>query len=125
VTHADASRLLVIDDDDGITEALTDVLMDAGYQVETACNGEAALRRLEAPPAVDAIMLDLTMPIMDGFEFRRRVLQDDRLSRIPVIVMSAGLRSEVWATLQAAAYLRKTTPVPELLATIAKVLASR
>lgn len=120
-----SARLLIIDDDDGITEALTDLLIDAGYHVETACNGEAALRRLEDPPPVDVILLDLTMPVMDGFEFRRRALQDDRLRDIPVIVMSAGLRSDAWTALQAAAYLRKTTPVPQLLATIANALTHR
>lgn len=120
-----SARLLIVDDDDGITEALTELLVDAGYHVETACDGQAALRRLEAPPPVDAILLDLTMPVMDGFEFRRRALQDDRLRDIPVIVMSAGLRTDAWTTLQAAAYFGKTTPVPQLLATIAKVLTDR
>jgi CheY-like chemotaxis protein len=119
-----APSILIIDDDDGIVEALTDVLQDAGYRVETAYNGEVGLARLrrEGPP-IDAILLDLNMPVMGGIEFRRRALEDERLSAIPVIVLSAGLQPRDLAALQVSAYLSKTTPVPELLATIARVTA--
>ena len=67
-------RLLIIDDDEGITEALGDVMRDAGYTVEAVLGGHEALARLAEPPSVDLILLDLTMPGMDGFEFRARAL---------------------------------------------------
>ncbi|HLL24345.1 MAG TPA: response regulator [Kofleriaceae bacterium] len=121
-----ASRLLIVDDDDGIRCALTDVLQDAGYVVESATDGREALDYLLATPTIDLIILDLSMPVMDGFEFRRRALADDGLRGIPVIVLTAGLMKDGASLrmLQAAAYLSKTTPMPTLLATIANALSS-
>lgn len=115
-------KLLLIDDDEGITEALADVLQDAGYLVETACNGAEGLVRLGPDHDIDLVLLDLTMPVMDGFEFRRRTLRDDRLRHLPVIVVTAGLMSDALDVLQAAACLSKTTPVASILAIVASVL---
>lgn len=65
------------------------------------------------------------MPVMDGYEFRRRMLEDDGLLGIPVIVLTAGIpSSSAIEALRAYAYLSKMTPVPELLAIVARVTAS-
>jgi CheY-like chemotaxis protein len=84
----EAVSVLVIDDDEDIREILSEILVRAGYSVVGASNGAEALRVLETVlPCL--ILLDLNMPIMDGFEFRRRQRLDPALERIPTVVMSA------------------------------------
>lgn len=83
--------VLVIDDDQDVRETLCEVIRDQGCSAECAGNGAEALDRLAqaaAKPCV--ILLDLMMPIMDGYEFRRRQLMDAALRGIPVIVLTAG-----------------------------------
>ena len=81
--------ILVVEDDEAVCGALAVVLRQEGYEVEIASDGTEAMARLEAGPAPSLILLDLTMPRMDGIEFRERQLADRRLARIPVIVMSS------------------------------------
>jgi CheY-like chemotaxis protein len=80
--------VLVVDDDQDIRETIREVLEAEGYSVATAENGAAALERLrQVHPQL--ILLDLTMPVMDGISFREEQMNDDSLSAIPTIVMSA------------------------------------
>jgi CheY-like chemotaxis protein len=80
--------ILIVDDDDEIRQVLTDFLVDEGYEVLGASNGAAALGALEhAVPS--AILLDLTMPVMDGPSFRKKQLADAKLADVPLLVMSA------------------------------------
>jgi DNA-binding response OmpR family regulator len=82
-------RLLVVDDELAILEALQEVLSSEGYAVSTASNGAEGLQRAtEERP--DLVLLDLMMPIMDGWEMLRRMQEDTQLQHVPVIVMSAG-----------------------------------
>src|SRR5262252_8045024 len=78
-------RVLVVDDDDDIRLLLQELLTGAGYRVETAPDGRAALRAFHANPA-DLVVLDLSMPELDGFETLER-LRD--LSDVPVILLTA------------------------------------
>jgi DNA-binding response OmpR family regulator len=78
-------RLLVVDDDDDIRLLLEELLRGAGYAVETAVDGRAALRAFHEHPA-DLVVLDLSMPDLDGFETLER-LRD--LSDAPVILLTA------------------------------------
>jgi DNA-binding response OmpR family regulator len=78
-------RVLVVDDDDDIRLLLEELLRGAGYDVETAEDGRAALRTFHASP-VDLVVLDLSMPELDGFETLDR-LRD--LSDVPVILLTA------------------------------------
>jgi two-component system chemotaxis response regulator CheY len=84
-------RVLVVDDDASIREALADLLGDEGYRVTTATNGAEALTLLRPPgelrPCV--ILLDLMMPVMSGQEFYAEQQRDPALSRIPTVVISA------------------------------------
>ncbi len=82
-------RILLVEDDLGIREALAEVLQDLGFEVRCAGNGAEALERLAAedPPAL--IVLDLMMPVMDGWTFRAHQRSDPRLAAIPVMVVSA------------------------------------
>lgn len=84
-------RLLIVDDDQDIRDTLAEILQDEGFEVMTASNGSDALARLAAAPErPDVILLDLTMPVMDGFEFRNAQLADERIADIPVILITAG-----------------------------------
>lgn len=82
--------VMVVEDDYAIRETLTELLEEEGYRVTQASNGAEALARLrdvEGPPRL--ILLDLMMPVMDGWEFRHAIAEDPRLASIPVVVISA------------------------------------
>jgi CheY-like chemotaxis protein len=81
--------ILVVDDDADLREALVAGLEREGHQVIAATDGERALQLLRWGIVPDVIMLDLMMPVMDGWEFRRQQLTDPTLAPIPVIVVSA------------------------------------
>lgn len=85
-------RLLVVEDDEELLAVVSDFLQDLGFAVDRALDGTEALACLrdpaQSPPS--AILLDLMMPGMNGWQFRREQLSDPLLSAIPVIVMSAA-----------------------------------
>lgn len=83
------SNILVIDDDDGIREALKAALEYEGYVVSTAENGQIALDLLHSGPNPCFIVLDLMMPVMDGWTFAAKLAEDPKLSQIPFVVVSA------------------------------------
>jgi CheY-like chemotaxis protein len=90
-------RLLVVDDDEHIRDALADILSDEGYVIDTANQGQDALDRLRSTDTLpDLILLDLMMPVMDGTELLKRLKADPRLAGIPVVVLTAmGQRATV------------------------------
>ena len=96
------------------------VLRALGYDVATAANGQEALDQLRSGPGLPSlILLDLMMPVMDGWQFRDEQKQDPALSAIPVVVVSAdGRVDEKASALGAAAYLRKPVEIEDLLATV-------
>jgi DNA-binding response OmpR family regulator len=78
-------RILVVDDDDDIRMLLRELFTRAGYEVTEASDGREALRRIfEAPPAL--VVLDVTMPEMDGYETLERIRD---LSEVPVVMLTA------------------------------------
>lgn len=81
-------QILIIDDDLGIREALTEVLSMEGYEVETAANGQEGLVKLRGfRPSL--VLLDLMMPEMNGIEFRKAQLAEGLAPDVPVVLMSA------------------------------------
>ena len=83
-------RVLVVEDDRDIREAVAEVLEDNAYQPVEAENGAVALRRLrEGEPEPCLILLDVMMPVMDGFQFRREQEKDPALAAIPVVLFTA------------------------------------
>jgi CheY-like chemotaxis protein len=85
-----------------------------GYQVEVAANGRQALERLIAGMQPCVILLDLMMPVMDGWQFRREQVRSPELAEIPVIVVSAAGRDRI-AEIDANAYLTKPVDLEQLL----------
>jgi two-component system chemotaxis response regulator CheY len=82
------SCILVVEDDRVVREVVSDALVDAGYAVAKAADGVEALDQLrDFPP--DAILLDLMLPVMDGWRFLDAIHQDEALGSIPVGIMSA------------------------------------
>jgi CheY-like chemotaxis protein len=114
--------VLVVDDDPQIRAFIEAARLDSGYEVRTAANGAAALTLLRAwRPAV--ILLDLQMPIMDGWAFRRAQAVQATLTAIPVIVMSAGYNAlAVAQQLGVAAGLSKPFAIEELVGTVAALI---
>ena len=111
---------MVVDDDAGSLAALADILSMEGYSVESMSNGRQALDHLRAadtPPAL--IILDLFMPVMDGWQFMAELKIDPELSqlRIPVIVVTA-----LNAKVDADAIIRKPIDLERLLHTIGALL---
>ena len=113
------SRLiLVVEDDFYIRESVRELLEGEGHTVFSAENGAHALAELEAmrqPP--DLILLDLMMPVKDGFQFRTEQRADARFAHIPVVVMSADPHLDSHRDLLAArTYLHKPLDIDQLLA---------
>lgn len=102
------STVLVVDDDFDIRESIVDLLLDDGLEAISAKDGREGLLELRMQPDVRVILLDLSMPMMDGKAFRREQLADPQLASIPVIVLSAEQDcASVAAELGAAASLSK------------------
>jgi CheY-like chemotaxis protein len=125
-TNGSASRILVIDDDAIIRATLTEMLEDQGYSVASAANGWEALNHLRTALPPHLIVLDLMMPVMDGWEFRRQQLKDPDLASIPVIVLSSLVerRGEA-ADSDAIDYLPKGSEPGQFLALVAEYCRRR
>jgi CheY-like chemotaxis protein len=107
--------ILIVEDDDDIREALTQILELEGYTVREAANGREALDiSAREPPSL--ILLDLMMPVMDGWQFRAEQIKDPALAQIPVVVISAdaGIQEKV-ASFGAASVLPKPISLDRLL----------
>ncbi|MCU1281960.1 MAG: cheY [bacterium] len=90
--HAFESRstVLVVEDDHDIRVSVRNLLEDEGYRVLTVTNGRLALDLLErVNPTPSLIILDLMLPVMDGWEFAERLRARPRLAGIPIVIMSA------------------------------------
>jgi len=84
------SRILVVEDDIEIAEVVAEALEFVGCHVSRATNGLSALEMLSQDSGFHVVLLDLMMPVMNGLEMLQRLRGDERLRRIPVVVMSAN-----------------------------------
>jgi len=109
-----SATVLIVEDDNDTREMLGRFLELEGYTVETAENGKRALERLGSGVGACVILLDLMMPVMDGWQFRQEQIRDASLADIPVIVVSAAGRERL-EKIQADAYLSKPVDLDELL----------
>jgi CheY-like chemotaxis protein len=106
--------ILVVDDDDDFREALSEVLTDAGYPVQQAENGEVALSRVAAE-SPGMVLLDLKMPVLEGWGVMERMRADPKSAAIPILVLSAyGFEWEA-ELLGAQGYIPKSVGMEEIL----------
>jgi two-component system response regulator PrrA len=83
----EAARILIVDDDEGVTTTFARMLRLEGFDVRTAINGEMGLREASLSNP-DAIILDLRMPLVDGLRFLRRLRADDKRRDTPVAIVT-------------------------------------
>jgi len=111
-----SAPILIVDDDPTILELLSETLQLEGYPVTTAANGAEALAAVErARPSL--VLLDMRMPVLDGWDFATALRQ--RGIVLPIVVMTAAANASQWAAeIQASDYLAKPFDIGELLQTV-------
>lgn len=112
--------VLVVEDDRDARDAIMAILEDAGYDAIGAANGSEALRQLaDREGRCDLILLDLLMPVMNGWDFRRKQKETPAFADIPVLLMSAGAHmATVSGELSAAGTVTKPVEMVDLLAIV-------
>ena len=115
--------VLLAEDDDDLRDATMETLEDAGYRAVAVSNGSEALSFLrEAAQLPSLILLDLMMPVMDGWQFREAQRDDPRIAAIPVVILSAMAEKPTMADVE---YLQKPTKAPPLIAMVAQFCGLR
>ena len=115
-------RVLEVDDDPDIREMVSKLLLSEGYEVVSAVHGQDALEKMEGGFRPDVILLDLMMPVLNGFDVLRVMRRTPRWSSIPVVIVSAnqGLDLVVRGT---AAIISKPFDLDVLLNTLRQLLS--
>jgi signal transduction histidine kinase len=113
--------VLIVEDDAAIRRAVSEALRDEHFETSTCENGREALDYLRREPHPDVIVLDLMMPVMDGWEFRVEQRQDPRIAAIPVVALSAD-RTPKAVAIDADAYLKKPVDLTTLVNTVSRVV---
>lgn len=122
---AEMLAALVIDDDEDVRQAIAQVLEEAGYVVVQAPNGEEALKVAREQILPDVILLDIAMPVMNGWEFMSARLAWPELVETPVILMSGmGCAMHAAPRVGAVALLSKPCSSDDLLRTVERARAS-
>ncbi|MEW6055104.1 MAG: response regulator [Bdellovibrionota bacterium] len=118
---ADNDRILIIEDEQDIRSSLQEILELEGYSVLAAANGKEGLELAIEGPYPFMILLDLTMPIMDGWEFLAARKDHSILAGVPVVVFSAT-RNNIEATRNAGAddFIKKPIGLDPLLEVVRK-----
>ncbi len=116
-----AKKILVIEDDTAIRELLVELLNSEGYEVLSAVHGQEGIDFLKNGSLPDVILMDLMMPVMDGYAFRTEQLKNSKWSTIPTIVMSAEAQArEKLKPYHVNDFLSKPVELDTILSTIAK-----
>ncbi len=122
-TVASQTRILLVEDDIALRATLAEVLSERGFDVACACDGREALAELASHPAPNLILLDLAMPVMDGWAFRAVQRLDPRYAEIPTVILSASMSS--LEGLAPAAALTKPFDLDRLVDTIHRICDDR
>ena len=112
--------VLIIEDDADILSTVGDILEFEGFQVQKATNGEEGLAALQSvQPAL--VLLDMRMPVLDGWEFAR--IMKERGIKVPILVMTAARDARRWAQeIGAQGYVSKPFHLPDLVAAVEKTM---
>ena len=119
-----SKRILVVEDQDDNRRIIRDLLSSVGYEMIEALDGAAGVR-LAASEHPDLILMDIQLPVLDGYEATRRIRENAELSQIPIVaVTSYALSGDDAKALEAGcnAYIAKPFSPRELLATIRGLL---
>ena len=120
--HHEMRRVLVVDDERPIRSAASHILHRAGYKVDVAVDGLDALQRLRGSTA-DAVLLDMKMPVLDGFAFLEAIRADPFLGQVAVVIMSADDKLErLGLALGGTSFIRKPFAVADLVRALKQVL---
>jgi CheY-like chemotaxis protein len=111
---ADPRTIVLVEDDEGIRETMGALLTDEGFRVIEAANGEEGLAALRAAADPCLVLLDLWMPVMNGWQMLEAMRDDPALQRVPVLVISAA--GDLTLPAGASAFLRKPIRLETLLA---------
>jgi CheY-like chemotaxis protein len=119
MTAVSNKHVLLVEDDPELREALAQVLSDEGYRLSGVRNGLEAIRSLRDGDRPGVILLDLSMPVVNGWEFRIHQKRTPSMADIPVVVITAGhySRDEI-AWLEPADFLQKPIDLQRLLDTV-------
>ena len=109
--------VLIVDDDEAVRRMLELLLNTSGYESVTAPNGVEALEQMRRQlPCL--VLLDMQMPQMDGFEFRRQQLADPALARVPVVCLTGHYEPEQVGLQLGVACLKKPLNFPDVMSAI-------
>jgi CheY-like chemotaxis protein len=114
-------KILIIEDEKILLEVLKEELGNVGFKIITANNGQEALDKLKDDPSINLVLLDILTPVMDGFEFLKRIHEDEnkKLGVIPVIVLSnLGQDEEIKKALKLGAvdyFVKANHPISEIV----------
>ena len=116
---------LVVEDDRNVRELLVELLGEAGFQVTGTSNGQEALGLLRNGLRPSVIVLDLMMPVMDGWDFRMSQLRDPALQDIPVVLITAAGFSEntIHGQLHVVELVRKPPRAVEILRAVERAIS--
>jgi CheY-like chemotaxis protein len=117
-----SASVMVVDDDADVRDLLSQFLEVEGFEVSSARNGEEAIEQLRNGRRASVILLDLMMPVMNGWQFRDQQMRDPGLAGIPVIVISAVTAHA--QPIAADAHLSKPIDLDQLLDTIRMLAAT-
>jgi len=120
-------RILVIEDEELLRNLYSELLEMKGYHVETANDGKIALEQLNETRKPDLILLDINMPGMDGVDFLRIIKSNDKLKRVPVLLISGIIQVEkitAGLDLGAVGYIEKANSPVEVMNKIDMIIGA-
>jgi CheY-like chemotaxis protein len=120
-----SASILVVEDDPDSLHAACQILEEEGYHAESAADGSVAFERLLRGLRPDLILVDLMMPVMDGWRFIVELRARPELAQIPVVVVSGAGERTLNSAPVSAGYLEKPINPARLLETVAACLARR